>query len=139
MTQIRSYLTFNGNCREAMNFYKNCLGGELSFQSIGESPLADKMPAPMKESILHATLVNDTIVLMGSDMVGEQGLLKGNAVSLLLDCNNEEEMKNFYARLSKGGEATHPPAISFWGAAFGGLTDRFGNHWLLHFDNTAEK
>jgi PhnB protein len=49
MTQINSYLTFNGNCREAMNFYKDCLGGELNLQTIAESPLADKMPAQMKE------------------------------------------------------------------------------------------
>lgn len=47
MTQINSYLTFNGNCREAMNFYKDCLGGELILQTIGESPLAYKMPQLM--------------------------------------------------------------------------------------------
>lgn len=55
MTQINSYLTFNGNCREAMTFYQECLGGELFMQTIGESPMAEQMPLPMKESILHAT------------------------------------------------------------------------------------
>ncbi len=56
MTQINSYLTFNGNCREAMNFYKSCLGGELHFQTIGDSPLSEGMPAAMKACILKATL-----------------------------------------------------------------------------------
>ena len=57
MTQINAYLTFSGNCREAMNFYKSCLGGELTLQTIGESPLGDKMPPQMKDSILHSTLI----------------------------------------------------------------------------------
>ena len=50
--QINSYLTFSGNCREAMNFYVTCLGGELVFQTIGESPLANKMPPPNERKYL---------------------------------------------------------------------------------------
>ena len=134
MTQINSYLTFNGNCREAMTFYKNCLGGELNFQTVGESPLADRMPAHMKDCILHATLTNGALVIMASDMVGEKGLVKGTAVSLMLNCSSEDEINNFYAKLADGGAATHPLEISFWGALFGDLTDKFGNQWLLHFD-----
>ena len=134
MTQINSYLSFNGNCREAMNFYKECLGGELVLQTIGESPLCDKMPPQMKENILHSTLTMDALVLMGTDMLGEKGLVKGTAVSLMLNCSSEEEIKKYYANLSKDGQATHPLEISFWGALFGDLTDKYGNHWLLHFD-----
>lgn len=122
-----------------MEFYKDCLGGKLSFQTIGESPLADKMPVQMKDAILHATLINGAAALMASDMVGANGLVKGNAVSLMLDCSNEEEIKNYYTKLSAGGEATHPVEVSFWGALFGDLTDKYGNHWLLHFDNNLEK
>jgi PhnB protein len=50
MAQINSYLTFSGNCREAMTFYKECLGGELAFQTVGESPLSDQMPKQMHSS-----------------------------------------------------------------------------------------
>lgn len=139
MSSINSYLTFNGNCREAMTFYKKCLGGELNLQTIGESPLSEKMPPQMRDSILHAALTKDDLVLMGSDMAGENRLLRGNAVSLLLNCSSEGEIKTFYANLSKGGQATHPLEISFFGALFGGLTDKFGNHWLLHFDKTSKK
>ena len=138
MTQINSYLTFSGNCREAMTFYKECLGGELSLQTIGESPLADKMPPQMKECILHSTLTNRELVLMGSDMVGDKGLLKGNAVSLMLNCSNEEEIKSCYAKLSSGGKRDHPLEDSFWGALFGDLTDKYGNHWLLHHDKNSK-
>ena len=139
MKQVNSYLTFNGNCREAMTFYKKCLGGELVFQTIGESPLSDKMPVQMKKSILHATLTNGNTVIMGSDMVGSKGLTKGNAVSMMLDCNSEKEIRTIYKKLSNGGEATHPLEVSFWGALFGDLTDKYGNNWVLHYDMNRKK
>src|SRR6187551_2984269 len=108
MTQINSYLTFNGNCREAMTFYRECLGAELSLQTIGASPLADKMPEQMKDYILHSTLQKEALVLMGTDMVPESGLRKGNAVSLMLACSTEEEIRGFYKKLSAGGQSNHP-------------------------------
>jgi PhnB protein len=133
MTSINSYLTFNGNCREAMTFYQRCLGGELSFQTIGESPLSDKMPLQMKESILHATLINGSLVIMASDMTSEKGIIKGNSVSLMLNCSSEKEIRTYYKKLSSGGNADHPLEDTFWGALFGDLTDKYGNHWLLNF------
>jgi PhnB protein len=134
MAQINSYLTFNGNCREAMTFYKECLGGELIFQTIGESPLSEKMPKKMKDCILHSTLTNDGLILMGSDMVSEKGLVKGNNVSLSLNCSSEEEIKTCYTKLSKDGSQNHPLEDSFWGALFGDLTDKYCNHWILNFN-----
>src|SRR5215204_4657315 len=100
MKRINSYLTFNGNCRDAMSFYKDCLGGELTLQTIGESPLAEQMPEQMKNCILHSTLTNDTLVLFGSDMVPASGLIRGNAMSLSLDCSGEVELRDCYQRLS---------------------------------------
>lgn len=135
--QLYSYLTFNGNCREAMTFYKACLGGKLTFQTIGESPVSNKMPKKMKDIILHATLIKDNLVLMASDMVYETGLVKGNSVSLSLNCNSEEEIKQCYTKLSEGGTASHPLEIGFWGVLFGDLTDKFGNHWILNYNKNS--
>lgn len=131
MSTINAYLTFSGNCREAMTFYHKCLGGELSFQTVGESPLSEKMPEKMKNCILHSTLSNGCLLLMGSDMVSEKGLLKGNTVSLTLNCSSEKEIRTVYKSLSRGGEQTHPLENTFWGALLGGITDKFGNNWLL--------
>jgi PhnB protein len=133
METINAYLTFNGNCHEAMTFYKACLGGELKFQTIGESPMADKMPAQMKEQILHATLTKGGLILMASDMVSDEGLTKGNTISLALICSSEEEIQHCYKALSAGGKANHPLENTFWGATFGDLTDKYGNHWILNF------
>jgi PhnB protein len=134
MTQINSYLTFDGNCQEAMTFYKSCLGGELVLQTIDESPMADKMPSQMKACILHATLTTEGFVIMGSDMTPETGLVKGNAHSLMLDCNSEEEIRTTFIKLAEGGEIKHTLENTFWGALFGDLTDKFGNNWILNFD-----
>jgi PhnB protein len=133
MPHINSYLTFNGNCRDAMTFYQRCLGGKLIFQTIDECPLSEKMPKKMKGCILHSTLTNGSLFLMGSDMVGEKRLIKGNAVSLILNCGSEKEVRVCYKKLSAGGEATHPLEETFLGALFGGLTDKFGNYWMLNF------
>lgn len=133
MKAIYPYLTFNGNCREAMTFYKKCLGGELRFQTIGESPLSETMPRKMKRCILHAVLTNDEFVLMGSDMVDEDRLFKGNTVSLLLNCTSEKEIRSCYKKLSQGGRQTHPLQETYWNALFGGLTDRYGHAWMLHY------
>ena len=135
--KIISYLTFNGNCREAMTFYHECLGGELDLMTIGESPMANRMPQEMKGCILHASLQKDNLTLTGSDMVGEQGLNRGNAVSLMLDCESEEEIRNRCDTLAAGGNPTHPLENTFWGALFGGLTDKYGTPWLLHFNQKA--
>lgn len=138
MKHIRPYLTFSGNCREAMHFYKECLGGELNFQTIGDSPLASKMPDTMQHWILHATLTNENTVLMGTDMVQEEGRIRGNALSMMLDCKTEQETRAVFESLSsEGGEVLHPLEITFWGALFGDLKDRYGNTWLIHFDQKS--
>ena len=136
MAVLSSYLTFHGNCREAMQFYQKCLGGKLNFQTIGESPLSGNMPGRMKNCILYASLNGDGILLMASDMVGERGLLRGNAVSLMLNFTSEKDLRSCYKTLSAGGEQTHPLKDTAWGAIIGELADKYGNHWILNYNRT---
>ncbi|HEV3221590.1 MAG TPA: VOC family protein [Puia sp.] len=138
LTRINTYLTFNGNCRDAMTFYKECLGGRLKFQTVGESPLSDKMSKKMKNFILHSTLTKGDLVLMGSDMVDETGLVNGNSVSIALKCSNESEIRIYYEKLSSGGFAAHPLELTYWGALFGDLTDKYGKHWLLNYEKNKK-
>ena len=100
-------------------------------QTIGDMPHSEKMPRRMKNCILHATLKNKNIVLAGSDIVPETGINKGNAVSLVLTFRSKIDVEICYKKLSAGGVQTSPPAITHYGALFGSLTDKFGNHWLL--------
>lgn len=130
MGQLITYFTFNGNCREAMDFYRQCLGGELHFQTLGESPKTETLPEYMKAYIVQASLKKDNLVLMGTDMVDEK-LIHGNSVSVLLDCIDEGQIRTYYQNLEVGGKATYPIKKSHWGDLYGGLTDKYGNHWLF--------
>ena len=134
MTQINAYLNFDGNCREAMTFYKECLGGELNLQKIEGSPMEGQCPAAMKDQIMHATLTKDALVLMGSDMNGPDGFIRGNNISLSLNCSSEEEINTFFAALAEGGKIFEPLKDQFWGAIFGCVADKFGIRWMLNFD-----
>lgn len=134
MTFINAYLNFDGNCREAMNFYKDCLGGELVLQTVEGSPVETQCPAGIKQHILHASLLNEGLILMGSDMQGPEGFVKGNSIVLSLNCSSEEEINIFFSSLSKDGKVSHALMQSFWGATFGVLTDKFGVRWMLNYD-----
>lgn len=137
MTQIHAYLTFSGNCREAMTFYRDCLGGELTLRPVEGSPVADQMPADARQGILHSTLTQGALMLMASDM--SQGpVVQGNSVSLSLDCSSEEEIQQFFAALSLDGTVIEPLGEQFWGATFGALTDKYGTRWLLHYDKAPK-
>ena len=131
MTQISAYLNFNGNCRDAMTFYKDCLGGELMLQTVEGSPIEAQCPAGLKHQILHSSLTKNALILMGSDMVGPGGLKKGNNISLSLSCSSEEETNNYFSNLEDGGRIVEDLKLQFWGAMFGVLTDKFGITWML--------
>jgi len=139
MTQINAYLNFSGNCREALSFYHECIGGELEMQTIGGSPVEAQCPAAMKDQILHGSLTKGTLVLMGSDMVGPDGIMRGNNISLALSCSSEQEIDHFYNNLAKGGEMVHPLQKEFWGATFGIVHDKFGIRWMLTYDEKIQR
>ncbi len=138
MTQINAYLGFNGNCREAMTFYKECLGGELTLQTVEGTPMAEHMPAEAGHNILHSTLTNGDWTLMATDMArGER--INGNTVFLCLNCSSKEEIETLFFSLSSGGEVIDPLSEQFWGGTLGGLTDKFGMNWMLNYEKDAEK
>lgn len=134
MTKINVYLTFDGNCREAMTFYKSCLGGELFFQTLAGSPLEEEWKDADKESILHSTLTKGDMLLMASDMIGDGGYFKGNNVSVSVDCGSEEEINTFFANFSADARILMPLSKQFWGAILGVLIDQFGIKWIFNYD-----
>ncbi len=138
MTKINAYLAFKGNCREAMTFYKACIGGELTMQTIVGSPIEADCPPEMKNMILHARLTKGELSLLGSDMSEQGQSIVGNVLSLCLNCSSDEEVNRFFARLSEGGKITDPLSVKFWGATFGVLTDRYGTRWMLVYDKNQK-
>lgn len=104
---------------------------ELRLHTVGESTKTDNLPQHMKSYIVQASLKRDDLVLMGTDM-NEEELLQGNSLSMLLVCPNEIKTKAYYKNLEASGKPTQPLHESHWGDLFGGLTDKYGNHWLFH-------
>lgn len=132
MKTLSPYLMFSGNCREAMEFYQSCFGGELRLMPFAGTPMAEHVPAAVRDGVLHATLTIGTQVLMASDNGGTDAARSGNTVQLSLDCSSEAEINALFTRLSAGGRVVDPLAEMFWGT-FGSVTDRFGMYWLLNF------
>jgi len=134
MTQINVYLTFDGNCAEAMNFYHQCLGGELTVNKVAGSPAEQHCPAAMADMVMHANIIKDGLVLMASDNLMGAELKRGNAYAVSLNCSSEEEINDFFNKLSAGGKVISPLKEEFWGAIFGMFDDKFGIHWMVNFD-----
>jgi PhnB protein len=133
MSQIITYLTFSGNCREAMEFYQNCVGDELDeleVQILSETPEGGKFPDDFKNLVVDAGLKKDEMLLTGTDLRDYEPV-KGNTVSMRLNGPNETQIREYYKKLEQGGWAIHPHDETHWGDMFGGLADRYGHHWLI--------
>jgi PhnB protein len=136
MPQIQNYLTFGGNAREAMNFYKECFNGDLNIMTVGESPIASQCPTGMQDQVMHSTLMKDgNSLLMASDMVMQgKELMQGNNFALSVNCNSEEEINSLFKKLGNGGTVIDPLKEQFWGAIFGVLNDKFGIRWMFNYE-----
>jgi PhnB protein len=142
MAQLTPYVFFNGNCREAMAFYEEVLGAELTMQAVGDTPAAEHMPPDARQKIMHAAITRGEpkeAILMASDWMGRGGFVQGNAISLSLHCTSDEEIETLFAGLSSGGAVGQPLADQFWGAKFGTLVDKFGIAWMLNYDKIPPK
>jgi uncharacterized glyoxalase superfamily protein PhnB/uncharacterized protein YndB with AHSA1/START domain len=137
MAQIIPYLKFNGNCEEAMTFYKESLDAELELQKVENSPVASQMPPEAGKRILHSMLTKGSMVLMASDMIFQGNLEPGNVISLTLNCDSSEEINKYFEKLSGGGEILYPLKEEFWGATHGQVKDKFGFVWMLNQDKKS--
>lgn len=132
MSTISAYLTFNGNCREAMHFYQRCLGGELSIQTVGE-PTEHEFPQEMEQLVLQATLSGTGFRLYATDLTHDQPRANGNTISLFLDLDNEQQFATIFNMLSQNGTPIQFPEENAWGDLTGEVQDQFGHQWLLHY------
>ena len=132
MANLNPYLTFNGNCRDAMTYYKECLGGELTLMPVGESPVASQVPPHLKDAILHSTLKTASFEIMATDMTPET-FVRGNDMQLCLGCKSEEELHLLFDKLAAGGKVMQPLHQMFFGL-IGVVMDKFGKRWILELD-----
>jgi PhnB protein len=127
---LSPYLNFDGNCREAMEFYQSALGGKLEVSTFGEL-FPDESP-DRKDKIMHAMLQNDVLILMASDSPPGMEYNIGNHVSLSLAGTDAEQLKRYWDALSQGGNVIMPLEKQVWGDEFGMFADKFGMTWMVN-------
>lgn len=145
MTTVNIYLTFNGNCKEAFNFYRSVFGGEFGYVGrFGEMPPLEGMP-PIpdneKNKIMHISLpVSKETCLMGCDSSAAPGetTVAGNNFSITVNGNDKAEADRLFSRLSEGGKITLPMDHTFWGSYYGLFTDKFGINWMINFSEDSQ-
>ena len=130
MKSANPYLNFDGNAREAMNFYAKCLGGKLEVMTWGDAP--GGTPESDKDKVMHACLTSGPVVLMGADRMPGQPFTVGNNITVALHCESPAEGDRLFAALGENGTPTMPMQDTFWGAYFGMLVDQFGVGWMFN-------
>jgi PhnB protein len=132
MTTLTPYLLFDGNCKQAMEFYKSNLGGELTLMKVGDSPAKEFMPAHQHSKMVNARLKSGNIELSASDWLQpDRERIQGNTVCLFLSAESREEFRLLFERFSEGAEVTDPLKEMFFGT-YGALNDKFGIRWMFH-------
>jgi len=129
------HLSFNGNCREAMIFYQQCLGGSLHLQTVGDSPKAAELPSAFQEYILHGSLTVGEFLIMATDLTNENQSNPNNQVSIFLWCDTSSELHDKFDKLGSQGIAIQPISSTDEGGLSGELTDQFGVNWILRIVN----
>jgi PhnB protein len=141
MTTINPYLTFNGDCKLAFNFYKSIFGGEFPyvgrFKDMPKKPEHELTDGDMNK-IMHISLpISKETVLMGSDSSEAFGkaTISGNNFSISINTDSIEEATRLFDALSEGGQITMPMNKVFWGSHFGMLIDPFKIQWMISFSD----
>jgi len=128
-------LTFDGNCRDAFEFYKSAFGGEFSvFQTFGDGPPDMNVAESEKDRVMHVSLSIGSSVLMGSDTAQGFGgpIVVGTNFSINVAGESKNQCDRLIAKLSEGGEVKMPLQETFWGSYFGMCRDRFDINWMIN-------
>ena len=127
---VNAYLTFRGNCREAVQFYAVVFGVEIKeIITYGEHHSA---PEEIKDWIMHAKLVVNGSPLMFSDAPPDRPYSVGNNISLVIMERDEEKLRKWFDKLKEGGEVHMELQETFWSKLYGMVTDKFGIGWQLN-------
>jgi len=135
---INVYLNFNGNCREAVEFYAEVFGTEKpQIMTFGEMPPKPEfaLPEEAKDLVMHTRLNISGSVVMFSDVFPGSPYILGNHISLAVVSEDLDEVKSVFAKLKEGGTVTMDLQQTFWSKCYGQIKDKFGIEWQLSHDD----
>ena len=128
-SRLNPYLSFDGDARQAMEFYKEVFGGTLTLNTFAEFGRAD---APEADKIMHGMLETPAgFTLMGADTPPGMEYTPGSAFAVSLSGDDAAELRGYWEKLSAGASVSVPLEKQMWGDVFGMCTDRFGVSWMV--------
>lgn len=132
--KLNSYVNFNGQAREAMDFYQSIFGGEVFADKFSKYESAMPVAPEDRDKIMHAYLKGDDgIEIMSSDAMSNMPVpeSKSSNMSLTLSGDDEDILRGYWEKLSDGATITAPLTKSPWGDVFGMLVDKYGVNWMV--------
>ena len=129
-SRLNPYISFDGNARQAMEFYKDVFGGTLTVNTFGEYGPPDSGYA---DKIMHAMLETPNgFTLMASDTPPGMEHQPGTNITVSLSGDDGDELHGYWQKLSSGGTVSVPLEKQMWGDEFGACVDRFGIPWMVN-------
>jgi PhnB protein len=136
-SKLYPYLNFNGNCQEAMEFYKSIFGGKLEMTNYLDGGMSQS--ADDEKRIMHAILkAENGITFMASDGKGGAGSDTSPSIQMSLSGTHEEELSTYFNKLAEGGKVNEPLVKAPRGDTFGMLTDAFGIDWMVNISGKQQ-
>jgi PhnB protein len=129
-SRLNPYLNFDGNARQAMEFYADVFGGELTVSTFAE--VAD-LDGPDANRVMHAMLETPAgYSIMGADITSEMEYHAPAGFSVSLSGDDAEALRGYFEKLAVGGATRMPMQRQVWGDEFGMCVDKFGISWLVN-------
>ena len=135
---VITYINFNGNCREAVEYYSQCFGkGKPQIMTYASMPSDPDFIVPEESMnlVMNASVNISDSYIMFSDVLPGMPFVAGNNISLAVVSKSMEEIKSLFNKLKEGGTVNMEIQKTFWSECFGSLTDKFGIDWQLSYDN----
>lgn len=134
MLRCTPFLLFDGNCAEAMSFYHDCLGGNLTLTKLGDTPMKEMFPRPMHERIINAQIKTEAIEISASDWMASPAFnpILGNMSAIFVIGTDPEALHGVFKRLAAGADRErlqelHQMPFGLYGQFY----DRFGVQWIF--------
>ena len=128
-SRLNPYLSFNGNAREAMEYYRSVFGGELTVSTFAEFGNPDPSVADL---VMHGQLETPNgYTLMGADLMPGMPVTSGSTITICLS-GDDNELRTFFEKLAEGGSITVPLEKQVWGDEYGQVTDKYGIAWMAN-------
>jgi len=128
-SRLNPYISFNGNARQAMEFYKDVFGGELNLNTFGEFGQS----GPDADKVMHAQLeAPNGFTLMGADTPEGMQHTPGDTIMVSLSGDDNAELRGYWDKLAASGKVTMPLEKQMWGDEFGMVVDQFGVPWMVN-------